>query len=244
MLFYQILYTKAMKIIGHRGARGIAPENTIAGIDKAIEHGVDAVEIDIRVTSDGVAVLHHDPYLTDPDGTKVQISQTLYADLLHHKPDLAALDFAVRAVAHRCDIIIELKPGVPTKQTIAIINDRIERGWRFEEFAVASFDPKILAAVKAELPEVQLIVNELWSGVRATYRARRLGTKRINMYEQWLYRAYVRMTRRSGYQLSVFPANKDRWHQRESYVNSARRIKKWQPYLYGAITDRPDFFEK
>ena len=46
-------------IVGHRGARALAPENTIAGIDAAIAAGADAVELDVRRDSDGRLVLAH-----------------------------------------------------------------------------------------------------------------------------------------------------------------------------------------
>ncbi len=48
------------KIIGHRGVPALAPENTLAGIEKAIELGLDYVELDVRTTSDGRLVLLHD----------------------------------------------------------------------------------------------------------------------------------------------------------------------------------------
>jgi glycerophosphoryl diester phosphodiesterase len=124
-----------MKIIGHRGARALSPENTIASLEKAIEHGVDMVEIDVRVTKDGVAVLHHDPVLHDADGGEISIAHTTYAELLRHKADLAALDHAIRAVQHRCQIMIEVKPGVSVKQTVAIIRDRLSRYVREAEHA-------------------------------------------------------------------------------------------------------------
>ncbi len=232
-----------MKIIGHRGARALSPENTIASLEKAIEHGVDMVEVDVRVTKDGVAVLHHDPAIIDPDGGETIIARTSYAELLRHKPDLAALDHAIRAIQHRCRIMIELKPGIPTKQTIAIIQDRLSRGWDLKEFAIASYDPAILMAFKRHFPGIELVVNEVWSGMRAMHRARRLGTKRINMYEQWLYPSYLAMMKQRGYKLAIFPANKDRWHQTKSHANSPTRLKKWRPYLYAIITDRPDLFE-
>lgn len=233
-----------MKIIGHRGARGVSSENTIASIETAIRHGVDGVELDARVTKDGVTVLHHDPVLHDPAGGEVLIDHSNYADLLRHKPDLTALDMAIRAVQHRCQIMIELKPGVPAKQTIAIIHDRLSRGWRIEEFSIASYDPKILAIFRSEFPGIQLVVNELWSGIRATRRARSLETKRINMYENWLFAAYLRWIKKSGWQITVFPANKKRWHQRKSFANDPVRMKAWRPYLYAVITDRPDLYKK
>lgn len=48
------------KVIGHRGARGSAPENTLASFRRAIELGAQAIEFDATVTKDGVAVVMHD----------------------------------------------------------------------------------------------------------------------------------------------------------------------------------------
>jgi glycerophosphoryl diester phosphodiesterase len=54
---------------GHRGARGLAPENTLAGFKRALEAGVTTLELDIGVTRDGVVVIHHDESL-NPDTTR------------------------------------------------------------------------------------------------------------------------------------------------------------------------------
>lgn len=53
-----------VRIIGHRGARSLSPENTIPSFQKAVELGADMVEIDVQVTSDGTAVVVHDTVLT------------------------------------------------------------------------------------------------------------------------------------------------------------------------------------
>jgi glycerophosphoryl diester phosphodiesterase len=50
----------AFDLQGHRGARGLAPENTIAGFELALELGVDTLELDVGVTRDDVAVVFHD----------------------------------------------------------------------------------------------------------------------------------------------------------------------------------------
>lgn len=221
-----------MKIIGHRGARGLTPENTIASIETAIKHGVDEVEIDVRVTKDDVAILHHDPYLQDPDGTEWSIADATYAELLRHKSDLAALDYVVRNIAHRCRLMIEIKPGVAVQPTLRVIRDRLKRGWRLDEFTIASYDYHILEAVRDTLPGIELVVIEDWSGVRASYRARKLGTKRISMNARWLWSGYLKAVHRAGYQITPFT------------INNPRRIYAWYSYLHGIITDRPDLFEK
>ena len=60
---------RAIEIQGHRGARGLLPENTIPAFERAIELGVDVLELDLGVTRDGVPVVHHDRAL-DPDRTR------------------------------------------------------------------------------------------------------------------------------------------------------------------------------
>ena len=58
-------------IHGHRGARGLAPENTLAGFACALKVGVDALELDLRISADGKIVIHHDRKL-NPDLTRIK----------------------------------------------------------------------------------------------------------------------------------------------------------------------------
>lgn len=51
---------KHLYVIGHRGAAGLAPENTLAAVKKAVEIGVDAVELDVQLSADGRVVVYHD----------------------------------------------------------------------------------------------------------------------------------------------------------------------------------------
>lgn len=55
--------TLAFDAQGHRGARGLAPENTLPAFERALDIGVNTLELDIGVTADGVVVVAHDPYL-------------------------------------------------------------------------------------------------------------------------------------------------------------------------------------
>jgi glycerophosphoryl diester phosphodiesterase len=55
--------TRPCLIVGHRGARGLYPENTLAGFADAVALGVDALELDVALTADGVVVVSHDPAL-------------------------------------------------------------------------------------------------------------------------------------------------------------------------------------
>jgi glycerophosphoryl diester phosphodiesterase len=59
----------AFDIQGHRGARGLAPENTLLGFARALSIGVTTLEMDTGVTEDGIVVVAHDPRL-NPDTTR------------------------------------------------------------------------------------------------------------------------------------------------------------------------------
>lgn len=61
--------------IGHRGAKAYAPENTLRSYGKAIELGVDAVELDVRKTKDGKLVVIHDPNVNKTTNGKRLISE-------------------------------------------------------------------------------------------------------------------------------------------------------------------------
>ena len=63
------LSSAAFDLQGHRGARGLLPENTLPAFQKALDLGVDTIECDMAITSDGVVVIHHDLWL-NPDTTR------------------------------------------------------------------------------------------------------------------------------------------------------------------------------
>ena len=62
---------RTIELQGHRGARGLFPENTLAGFTAALAVGVDSFELDVAVTADGVVVVSHDPAL-NPDITRLR----------------------------------------------------------------------------------------------------------------------------------------------------------------------------
>ncbi len=74
----QCVWAAAFDLQGHRGARGLAPENTMAGFERALEVGVSTLELDVAITADGVPVITHDPAL-NPDLTRDASGQWLPA---------------------------------------------------------------------------------------------------------------------------------------------------------------------
>src|SRR5262249_10726268 len=50
---------------GHRGARGLKPENTLPSFETAFDGGVTTIETDVHLTADGVPILCHDPFISE-----------------------------------------------------------------------------------------------------------------------------------------------------------------------------------
>lgn len=222
-----------MKIIGHRGAKGLAPENTLKSIEKALGYRVDGVEFDVRVTGDGIPVLHHDPYLVDASDNRLAIAKTRLSELLEHKPDLALLADVFGLINHRTRMIIEVKPGVSADPVIEVVKAKLSSGWKSEEMTFTSFDFKLLSRLHEAVPEIETQVAELWSGLRAHYRMQKLGSKKLSMYQKYLWWGFIIKFRNSDYQLYAFT------------INDPAKAKHWARYgLSGIFTDYPDRFTK
>ena len=240
-----------MKVIGHRGARGLAPENTIASLQKGLEHHVDELEFDLRVTRDDVVILNHDPELHDPSGNALEISTHTYDELKAHKSDLATFEEVLDIIGHLVPLHIEIKRDVPVDPIVSIIKARLASGWQPENFRLASRSLPVLQRMKAEFPDIERIVIELWSGIRATWKARQVETKRISMLEYWLWSGFIVTMKRSGYELYAFPPQypeKERFWAKFSLsgiANDPAKAQKWVKYgLAGVFTDFPDRYEK
>ncbi len=80
--------SKSFKIQGHRGARGLLPENTIESCIEAIKCGVDGLEIDVVVSQDGQIVVSHEPWMSPlfcsfPDGKALDTEGVLLKNLTY-----------------------------------------------------------------------------------------------------------------------------------------------------------------
>ncbi len=79
----------SVRLVGHRGAAGVAPENTVPGLRHAVRVGADAVEFDIHCTRDGEIVLFHDATLERTTDGRGPVAD-------HSLADLRALDAGYR----------------------------------------------------------------------------------------------------------------------------------------------------
>ena len=132
-------------IIGHRGAMGYETENTLASIGKALELGVDMIEVDVfQIQSGEIAVFHDERVdrLTNGGG---RIEEYNYFDMKRLTLDgghkIPILQDVLKLVDHRVPMNIELK-GKGTAGNIHKIASFYseKRGWKPDQFLISSFD--------------------------------------------------------------------------------------------------------
>jgi glycerophosphoryl diester phosphodiesterase len=95
---------QTIQVHGHRGARAMRPENTLPAFEYAIAQGVDALELDMAVTADGVVVVSHDPELRAPVCTGPR--------------DKVAIHTLTLAEVRQWDCGAKQNPAFPTQQTV------------------------------------------------------------------------------------------------------------------------------
>src|SRR5689334_18176083 len=68
-------------VVAHRGAKNVAPENTIAAFDAAADAGANYVELDVRPTKDGELILMHDATVNRTTGGKGAVRDLTFAEI-------------------------------------------------------------------------------------------------------------------------------------------------------------------
>lgn len=148
------------QVHGHRGARAIMPENTLAGFEYAIGVGVDAIELDVQVSRDDVVVVSHDPYL--PTGEYIR---TLTAK----ESGLPTLDqvFLLKRLGDFW-FNVEAKVSEHTPGTFAeLVLDRIGEHNVQSRLIFQSFDFGILHRMQRLAPGIKRAA--LWEGAARSF---------------------------------------------------------------------------
>lgn len=129
-----LLEPSANPVIGHRGAAAEAPENTLSSFLRAIEQGVDAIELDVQVTADDVPVVMHDPTVdrtTSGTGAIRAMSWKQLRELdagFRFTPDAGAT-FPYRDRGIRVPTVEEVLSAIPADMPLVIEVKAIHAQW-------------------------------------------------------------------------------------------------------------------
>ncbi|MFS4455077.1 glycerophosphodiester phosphodiesterase [Maribacter sp. 2304DJ31-5] len=172
-------------VVGHRGAMGHETENTLASVQKALDLGVDMIEIDVFKIKSGEIVVFHDKIvdrLTNSDGkieayTISELKQ-LTLDGGHKIP---VLQDVLKLIDNKIALNIELK-GANTSGPVNLIMDNYirEHHWPRQNFMISSFDWNELEIMRTLNPEVDIAVLTEENPINAIPVAKKLNAVAIN----------------------------------------------------------------
>lgn len=145
----RLKWPKQKWILGHRGARANAPENTLSAFKKAMEYGADGVELDVSLSSDGVPVVIHDETVdrtTDGHGAVEDFTAATLAQLNAAK-DFSG--FAKESVPTLLQVLDSMPAG-------AIINVELKGSGHFSRQV---FVEKLMPILKQHEQRLTLIIS-------------------------------------------------------------------------------------
>ncbi|MGZ9223778.1 MAG: glycerophosphodiester phosphodiesterase [Anaerolineales bacterium] len=168
-------------IFAHRGASAHAPENTLAAFELALEQNADAIELDVKLSADGHAVVIHDPTLDRTTGTHGRVKdlsrselQSLDAGIFFSEKykgeQIPTLEEVFEAVGKRTFINVELTnyttPRDPLVETVCML---VKKCGLQKHVMFSSFFAWNLSKARAYLPEVPrgLLAFDGWLGAWA-----------------------------------------------------------------------------
>ena len=221
-------------VFAHRGGAALRPENTLAAFEHGLSLGADGVELDVRLSRDGLVVVHHDRTLDRTTSLRGPVAGVEAAALRRAGvPSLAE----ILALADAARVIVELKEN--RRELAARVVEDVRRAGAVERVCIGSFGLRAIRAVRELEPAI------------ATSAARE--EVRWALYRSWC-RWPVARTRYAGYQVPeyagrthvVTPAFVQDAHRASLSVQvwtvdseaDATRLLGWG--VDALITDRPD----
>jgi glycerophosphoryl diester phosphodiesterase len=139
--------------IGHRGAKGYEPENTLVSFEKAINMGADGIELDVNLSLDGHLIVIHDETIDRTTNGKGVVNQMTLQELksftINKKHTIPTLEEVLDLVNQRCFVNIELKNQDTAEKVAELIENYIsDKNWNHSHFLVSSFDWNTLQQVR------------------------------------------------------------------------------------------------
>lgn len=141
------------RVVGHRGAAGLAPENTVRGFERAVAVGADAVEFDVRACADGTPVVVHDRTVdrtTDGSGRvdALTVDELRALDAGDGEPVPTLADAVDALAAHDVELHVELKE----RGLAGAVLKCVRSAGVADRTVVISFLPRALSELPADAP--------------------------------------------------------------------------------------------
>ena len=214
--------------IGHRGAKGHQPENTLISFQKAIDLKVDGIELDVHLSSDGEIIVIHDETIDRTTNGKGFVNHFTASEL--KKYEIPKLIEVLELVNRNCFVNIELKGIGTARPVVELIAHYIsEKNCNYTDFLVSSFDWKMLEEVQLLNPKIRIGVLTEESIKDALAFAKKINAFSIHPDYALLSKVNVTLMQENGFEVFSWTVNS---------IEDIQKIKSFN--VNGIISDFPD----
>jgi glycerophosphoryl diester phosphodiesterase len=225
---------KTMLKIGHRGAKGYEPENTLVSFQKALDMQVDGIELDVHLSADGELIVIHDETIDRTTNGKGFVNALSLRELktfrIDRKYEIPTLKEVFDLVNQDCFINIEIKSYEATDKVVSLIAKYVtKKDWKYDRFLVSTFDWNALQQVAFLNDKIPIGVLTETDLDLALAFAKFIQAKSIHPHFHLLTKENTAQMQEKG--LQVFP-----WTINE--VEDIQKIKTFN--VNGIITDFPN----
>lgn len=220
--------------IGHRGAKGHAPENTLISFQKALDMHVDGIELDVHLSADGELIVIHDEKIdrtTNGTGTVNTLSLSeLKTFRINQEHKIPTLKEVLDLINHQCFINVELKGNGTAKPVVSLIEEYVlKKNWKYNHFIISSFDWNALKEVRSLNSKIPIGILTHTDLELAIAFAKFIKAEAIHPHFHLLNQEKTEQMQKESF--DVFP-----WT-----VNETEDIKKIKSFkVNGIISDFPD----
>lgn len=198
--------------IGHRGAMGYSPENTLSSFKKALQLKVDMIEFDVQLCKSGEIVIIHDDNVDRTTSGSGYISEKTLSELKSldagNGEKIPTLNEALDLINRKVKVNIELKAQGIAKPVFELIEHYVKnKGWKYSDFLISSFNHSELEEFYKLNKKIQLGV--LWEEIppRFTDFAKKINAWSVNLSLDFINQGFVDKAHKKGFKVLVYTVN-------------------------------------
>lgn len=217
---------KPFEIVAHRGIATEFPENTIESFQHALECGADAVELDVRLTSDHIPVVYHYFYLQENTSTSGTIFDYTWDQLREvtvfgknnrtvQKGRISTLVDILTMFCGKIGLEIEIKgPEPEAPERIGAVLNEFRDYWN--TFEITSYEPALLLAIQKHCPGIHVDLlfprSESWMQLdvvqyQAIHHSRLAHARAVHLHPTQLSETVVNAVRHHGIDIHAWDVN-------------------------------------
>jgi glycerophosphoryl diester phosphodiesterase len=224
----------ALLKIGHRGAKGHVAENTLASFQKALEMGVDGIELDVHVCATGELVVIHDFTVDRTTNGSGEVHKMTLAELkklrVEGEYSIPLLDEVLALINRKCMVNIEMKGRHTAKPVSDFVDGYVKnKKWSYDDFIVSSFQREELQIMSEINENIPLGILTQASVTQAWEWAQEFSAVAIHPHYSLLTESNVKKAQQGGLKVYTWTIND---------TEDIERIKSYN--VDGIISDFPE----